>query len=72
MNGQFERGSGVFGIDGRRLGKVADVRDDALQIALADGDVWLYTNAVWTVDASGLTLICDERGVRRYEVAVSS
>lgn len=54
---------------GRRIGVVAQTREDAVLLNLVRGaDLWIERGAIFTIDDGKLTLICEEDGLHRYVV----
>lgn len=63
-------GMAVFGIRGRRVGQVTEIRDDCFEVARdkADGGpICLTPDAIFTVEAREVTLVCEKSEVARYQ-----
>ncbi len=59
----------VFGIRGRRVGRVAAIKDDCFEVTRerADGGpICLTPDAIFTVGARDVTLVCEKSEVERY------
>lgn len=61
-------GQRVVSTSGRPLGVVAQVRPDCFHVAMADDDVWLTREAIFTVDGA-VTLICEPERICAYTVS---
>ena len=59
----------VRAIDGSHIGRVIERRCGRYRVQVFDRALWLSEDAIWVTDDDGVTLICDYRGVSRYEVA---
>ena len=55
-------------IDGSHIGRVIESRHGHYRVEIECRQIWLSDTAVWDTDERGVTLICDFRGVSRYEV----
>ena len=64
-----KRGMAVFGIRGRRVGTVREVREACFEVERQDRDetLCLTYESLFTVEArDGVTLICPHEEVERY------
>lgn len=62
-------GMAVFGIRGRRVGKVGTIYDDCFEVVRekADGGpICLTPESIFTVEARDVTLVCEKTDVERY------
>jgi hypothetical protein len=61
-------GASVVSISGRRLGLVAEVSGDAFCLEQQQERIWLGAEAIFTVDAGVVSLICESEGVSKLAV----
>ncbi len=67
---RLQPGMAVFGIAGRRVGRVGEIREDCFEVLreAADGGViCLKPDAIFTVEARDVTLVCEKAEVDRYK-----
>jgi hypothetical protein len=62
-------GQRVFSTSGRQLGVVAQVRPDCFHLAMAEDDVWVSREAIFTVQDGSVTLICEPERIVAYTVS---
>ncbi len=63
-----ERGETVLALSGRVLGRVGRVDEDAFELLTDGSAVWLTDVCIYTVEASGVTLLCEQEGLHQYVI----
>lgn len=59
-------GASVYFMSGRLLGQVAEVAADAFLVITEEQKHWLRQDAVFTVENTRVTLICEPNGLANY------
>lgn len=59
-------GDQVYFMTGRYLGKVSAVAEGRFRVDGDDGNLWLVSRAVFTVEHRRVTLVCEREGLASY------
>jgi len=62
-------GETVQSLSGRLLGHVGDVDEGAFQLVRDGSELWLTDTSIYTVERTGVILMCEPEGVWKYAVA---
>ena len=62
----IEKGAPVRLLSGQRVGSVGALSDRAFRLDADAESVWLSTDAVFTSDIGGITLVCEIDGLVHY------
>lgn len=63
-----EVGDIVTTVSGRHLGHVMQVEAAAFKVQLDGRDAWLQRDAIFTVVAHEVSLVCEDRGIEQFRV----
>lgn len=55
-------------MSGAPFGTIGSIREDVVRIDAASLQVWVSTEAIFTVEGSIVTLVCERRGLADYVV----
>ena len=63
------RGATVVSISGRRLGMVIEVTAEAFCLEQLQERIWLGPEAIFTVDAGVVSLVCEAEGLEKLAIS---